>query len=153
MKRSPFLIKLEEVLRSSKIVSGGFMGDDPRRVEDIIDADTSRLAQLGHTKGELADAMWAITEKAIPALGNWVDLGHGKTAKVDEAKGMLVSPWPEPGRFPKRVTFYKDQQTGRELHWSDLGIHLIRQHGFFEGKGSHYRLEPDVLVSALFEKD
>lgn len=152
MKRSPFLVKLEEVLRSSKIVSGGFMGDDPRRVEDIIDADMSRLSHTGRTKEEVADAMWAVTEKAIPALGNWVDVGRAKTAKVEEAKGFLVSPWPETGRFAKRVTYFKDNQTGHELKWSDLGIHLIREHGFFEGKGSHYRLEPEELVRALFGK-
>ena len=35
MKQSPGSKKLEEVLRSSKIVAGGFMGMDERSVEEI----------------------------------------------------------------------------------------------------------------------
>jgi hypothetical protein len=36
------------------------------------------------------------------------------------------------------------------MHWSDLNIHLIAKHGFFEGKGSAFRIEPKELISTIF---
>jgi hypothetical protein len=36
------------------------------------------------------------------------------------------------------------------VQWSDLSIHLIGAHGFFEGRGSFFRLEPAELVAILF---
>jgi hypothetical protein len=31
-----------------------------------------------------------------------------------------------------------------------LNIHLIKEHGFFEGKGSPFRIEPSVLTKMIF---
>jgi hypothetical protein len=36
------------------------------------------------------------------------------------------------------------------IRWSDLSLHFIEAHGFFQGKGSPFRLEPRGLVEALF---
>lgn len=152
MKRSPYMQKLEEMLRSSRIVAGGFMGDDPRRVEEIIDSDAAEVARLGLTPEMIADRMQEITDTAIEKLGNWTEIGPKLLARVDEAKGTMVCPWPEPGRYAKRVTYVRNQQTGREIHWSDLNIHMIRKHGFFEGKGSDFRQEPATLADMLFER-
>ena len=41
------------------------------------------------------------------------------------------------------------KSTGRAMMWTDLGIHLIQKHGFFQGKGSPYRLEPLELAAFL----
>ena len=47
MKESPQNKKLEEILRSSKLVAGGFMGNDDRSVSEIIDSDKNELSRLG----------------------------------------------------------------------------------------------------------
>jgi hypothetical protein len=69
---------------------------------------------------------------------------------VDEAKGFLVCPWVHPGRFDKRVTTLKNIESGKTIRWSDLNIHLIARHGFFEGIGSAFRLEPAEFVRLIF---
>jgi hypothetical protein len=150
MKESPRTKKLEEVLRSSKLVSGGFLGGDQRSIHEIIDSDLAEVSRSGVTTGEIAARMQAITEKATQGLGCQVAIDKQRRAHVDEAKGSLVCPWPHPGRFAKRVTTLMNSETGRMVRWSDLNIHMIEQHGFFEGRGSPFRLEPGELIRMLF---
>jgi len=150
MKKSPQSQKLEQMLRSSRIVAGGFMGADTRTVEEIIDADLAELAGLGKTADEVAKRMQQITDAAKAGFGSWVTIDNRRVASVDEAKGVLVCPWPHPGRFAKRVTTVKVVESGETLTWSDLNIHLIERHGFFEGVGSAFRLEPRELVRIIF---
>ena len=150
MKKSPQTEKLEQVLRSSKLVAGGFMGNDGRSVTEIIDSDLAEISGLGFTTGQIAKRMQEITDAAVQRLGGWVEIDEKRRALVDEAKGWLVCPWPHPGRFAKRVTTVKLVESGESVRWSDLNIHLIREHGFFEGKGSAFRIEPGKLIRAIF---
>jgi hypothetical protein len=150
MKESPEDQKLEDTLRSSKIVAGGFMGHDERTVYDIIGADSWTLSKCGYNHEQVAARMKEITDRAISGLGIWVEINEQLMARVEEAKGSQPCPWPHPGRFAKRVTVVKNIETGKTVQWSDLNIHLIGQHGFFEGRGSHFRNEPESLVKIIF---
>jgi hypothetical protein len=150
MKESPQTQKLERLLKSSKLVAGGFMGDDARNIYEIIDADAAELSKLKLTTQQVAERMQQITNLAIPGLGTWVKVDEQHQAKVDEVKGRLVCPWPHPGRFAKRITTLKLAETDVSIRWSDLNIHLIAEHGFFEGKGSMFRIEPKELIRFLF---
>lgn len=150
MKESPQNKKLEEILRSSKLVAGGFMGSEMRSISEIIDSDLAEISQLGFSVELIASRMFEITKKAIPGLGNWIDIDDKRKAQVDEAKGWLVCPWPHSGRFAKRVTTVRLIETNRTIKWSDLNIHLIAEHGFFEGRGAGFRLEPRYLVEMIF---
>jgi hypothetical protein len=149
MKQSPDIVKLEEVLRSSKLVSGGFMGDDRRTLSEILQADATVLEKAGVSAEQLADRMQDITDRAIAGLGTWVDIDGKLLAKVDEAKGAIVCPWPHPASFAKRVTTVNCVKSGEAIKWSDLSIHLIAAHGFFEGDGSQLRTEPRELIRIL----
>src|SRR4030042_258700 len=144
MKESPQIQKLETILRSSKLVAGGFMGTDTRSSSEIIEADATQISRLGFTTKQITAKMQEITDIAKAALGNWVDLDDKNRARVDEAKGIIVCPWPHPGRFAKRVTVVNLIESNETIHRSDLNIHLIAEHGFFEGKGSTFRIEPDI---------
>ena len=126
------------------------MGNDGRNVSEIIDSDLAEISRLGLTVEQVARRMREITEKAIPGLGGWVQIDEKRQAKADEAKGPLVCPWPHAGRFAKRVTTVKLVESGETIKWSDLNIHLIEEHGFFEGKGSAFRIEPGELIQAIF---
>ncbi|MGD9110302.1 MAG: hypothetical protein PVG93_05130 [Phycisphaerales bacterium] len=150
MKKSPDQQKLEQVLRSSMLSAVGFLGDDNRSLTEIIEADLTELAKLNFTADQLAEKMQQITDLAAKALGNWAQIDDTHQAKVAEAKGRIPCPWPHPAYFAKRVTTLKDTETGDEIKWSDLNIHLIKEHSFFEGKGSPFRIEPKQLIRALF---
>ena len=150
MKESPQNKKLEEMLRSSKLVADGFLGDDTRSISEIIDSDISDITGLGYTVGKIARRMREITNKAVLFLGNWIEIDKKRLAKVDEAKGSLVCPWPHSGRFDKRVTTVKLTESGQTIKYSDLNIHLIEEHGFFEGRSATFRLEPKKLIKIIF---
>jgi hypothetical protein len=150
MKKTPRMQKIEEMLHSSQIVSGGFLGNDRRELDEIIARDTAEVEASGLTCEELADRMQAVTDAAIQGLGMEVSLPDGKRAFVDEVKGLLICPWPDDDfRCDKRVTTLEDPATGEIIHWTDLNIHLIRQHRFFEGRGSPFRMEPAALIRML----
>jgi len=150
MKRIPGMQKLEEVLRSSRLVADGFMGDDSRILEEILEADAAAVAGLGSTVEEIADRMQELTDLARQGLGTTVKLGDRHEGFVQETRGAMVCPWPHAGKYSKNVTTVRRTDTGETIRWSDLSIHFIRGHGFFEGRGSHFRLEPKDLVRILF---
>jgi hypothetical protein len=112
------------------------------------------LEDLGVTTVQLAQRMRELTELAKPRLGTWIDSAYGKSrVKSEDYKGVLVCPWPHPGTFSKRITTVEHLETGRQVTWTDLNIHMIEEHGFFEGKGAFFRIEPTEIVSILFEQD
>lgn len=150
MKESPQTNKLDRMLRSSKLAAGGFMGSDTRSAAEVIDADASELSRLGHTAQEVATKMQSITDAAKAGLGTWVQIDDNRRVAAAEARGFSICPWPHSGRYVKRVTTVERLDTGATVCWSDLSIHLIAEHGFFEGKGSAFRVEPARLVAIIF---
>jgi hypothetical protein len=150
MKQSPEMQRLEEILRSSELAAGGFMGNDPRPVTEVIETDAAKLFALDVPVERLVARMKEITDAAQEGLGNWVQLGADREAKVDEARGLIPCPWPHQERFCKRVTTVRLTRTNRTVRWSDLSLHMIAAHGFFQGKGSYFRIEPAELVGVLF---
>jgi hypothetical protein len=150
MKQSPETVKLDVILRSSALVAGGFMGNDPRSVTEVIDADAGELSRLGVTDKQIAARMRKITDKAATAESTWVEIDANREAVVDDTRGSLPCPWPHEAWFLKRVTTLRRKDTGRTVRWSELNIHMIAAHGFLEGKGSLFRTEPADLVEILF---
>ncbi len=150
MKESPQSRNLEQILRSSKMAAGGFMGSDSRSVTEIIDADTSEVSKSGYTIGQLSARMQEITDAAIRGLGTWIEIDAQHQAMVEEARGSIACPWPHRRRFVKRVTIVKHLGSGQTIRWTDLNIHLITEHSFFEGRGSVFRVEPVKLIKIVF---
>ncbi len=149
MKRSPQMEQLEELLRASRVVSGGFLGRDPRILEEILEADAVELAGLGVTPEELAARMEEITRKARAGLGTPVVIDERREAIADDNRGQIICPWPHAGRYDKTVTTVRRTDTGETIRWSQLSRHFIEEHGFFQGRGSEFRLEPKALVRVI----
>ncbi len=141
---------LENALRSSVIAAGGFLGTDSRNLDEIISSDLAELSKSGVTVAKLVERMKVITAAATASLGSEAKIEKKYLTKVEEAKGCLTCPWPDSCRFAKRITSVKNTETGKIARWTDLNIHLIEQHNFFEGKGSAYRIEPEEIVKVLF---
>jgi hypothetical protein len=63
---------------------------------------------------------------------------------------MLPSPFGDPKRlYHKIVATVTNTKQNKELRYTQLNVHMIRDHGFFEGKGSVFRLEPEDVVTIL----
>ena len=149
MKQSPDWSEIQERMRPGRLTRDGMLGNDPRSVEEIIDADAATLARLGVARRDITDRLRRISNQARSALGNPVEIGAELEAWMDEGMGRIPCPFGHPGRLPKGVTYLRHRPTGRVLQWSDLGLHMMEGHGFFEGKGSAFRLEPEMLVRLL----
>src|SRR4030042_898841 len=152
MKQSPDITKLDIVLRSSILVADGFMGDGHRSVTEVIDTDAGELFALDVTAQQIVDRMKEITEKAASGQGTWVEIDDNRQAMVDETRGSLPCPWPHEGYYSKRVPTLKLVDSGKPIPWADLNQHMSGAHGFFEGRGSHFRIEPAEAVKMLFPK-
>jgi hypothetical protein len=150
MKKSPQEKKLENMLKSSKFSSSGFMGTDRRNLWEIIEEDAAQVARSGKTMEELASRMQYITNAGVEGLGEWVEIDPKLRVMVDDNRGVVPCPWPHHARCLKRITTVNNSETGTSLRWSELNIHLIKEHGFFEGIGSPFRIEPSVLILTIF---
>ena len=129
------------------------MGTDRRSLWELIDEDGAEIAKSGRTPEQVAARMKEITDAGAAGLGDWVQFDPRLRVMVDDNRGVIPCPWPHRVRCLKRVTTVEDARTGTILRWSDLNVHLIKEHGFFEGKGSPFRIEPRVLIETIFLLD
>jgi hypothetical protein len=140
---------IEALLRSGKLALGGFMGWDDRELYVVIEEDLRAIWAAGRGVAEVAARMTKLTREGTAALGNPVMFDNMEIT-VEENKGLNLCPWGCPDVLSKRVTTVQRPAGGKSLRWSDLSIHMIRRHGFFEGRGSAFRLEPKELVETIF---
>ena len=150
-KMAPEAARLDAILRSSRLVRGGFMGPDRRPVDEVIAADAAVLARLDRTAAEIAQRMRAIMQLADEGLGTPVNVGDKLEARVTDSRGRISCPWPHAGHYDKTVVFVRRTDTGESIRWSALNVHLIEAHGFFEGRGSSFRLDPRKLAEMILE--
>lgn len=137
---------LEARMAPGALVQEGFLGTDPRRLGDILADDDAAVCRLNTTHAALAARLAAVADAATAGLGTTVSVGEGLTATYHEAMGYLPCPWGGCGPFGKGDIELADARTGRRLRFTSLSVHLIAAHGFYQGRGSRYRLEPEELA-------
>jgi hypothetical protein len=148
VKQSPVLDAVEAEMR--RIGMGTFLGSDHRKLIEILNQDQGEVNALGLTHEAIAERLEAITQAAKTSLGETILVEERYEVQAEEARGRIPCPWRHPGGlFPKGQIELEDRKTGETLIWTDLSVHLIRQHGFYQGKGSPYRLEPEKLKRVL----
>lgn len=148
MKESPGDKSIRDDLAEGQWSVEGFLGDDTRTLEQIIRADNVTMQALGVTPQAIAQSMRRLTREGMAGLGDPVET-RGFEIEVDEWKGLILCPFKDQRRAAKRQTVVRRLSDKKELRWSDLSIHLIEDHGFFQGIGSSYRIEPQELVEFL----
>jgi len=148
MKEDPEQQALHQKLLPGKLSAEGFLGDETRSPIEIIQEDTATLFRLGSSPADLAARMRQLTELGKPGLGRPVLSGDLEIA-VTDAMGGIPCPFSDAYRADKRLTQVKNIRTGQEGRWSDLNIHMLERHGFCEGRGSYFRLEPADLIKLL----
>lgn len=148
MKETPDDKALEDRLGASKFSGEGFLGTDHRPVDEIVAADLHALAQLGVSKEALLAALRDAYEKARAALGGEVEIRPGVTAVAHESMGRIPSPFRGDGVFEKGDVVLT-AAAGEQLVLTALGLAMIEKHGFFQGRGSRYRVEPARAAALL----
>lgn len=150
VKQAPALARIEETMRTLS-TAGAFLGQDRRRLVEILEGDRQEIQALGLTHAEVAQRLEALSAPAARALGDSVVVEGRYEVRLEEARGVMPCPWGHAGGlFRKNRYLLRDLEGGVRLIWSDLSIHMIRDHGFYQGAGSPYRLEPREIVHTLF---
>jgi hypothetical protein len=130
------------------ITKDGFLGTDERHIHDIIRADEMTLARLGIDIDQIAERMQAMIEKGKEGLESPVQ-SEVYLIQVQWDRGMLPCPFGERGLHHKLVVTVSNEKLNRSIRFSQLSVHMIRAHGFFGGKGSLFRIEPEEIVRIL----
>ena len=146
MKRSPGEQKVVESLGPSRFSATGFMGNDSREVEEVIASDALTLSRLGVDQDRVAMALENVYNLARANLGDPVHITPRFHAEYMPVRGRIPSPMPGEGTFEKSLVRVWSRDGRIEFFISPLSIHLIRKHGFFQGLGSVFRIDP--LVAA-----
>jgi len=150
MKLTPQEIKILNRMKPGVITLSGFLGIDDRHVHEIIKDDEQILTQSGKTAEEIADRMEFFTQQSFESYAGSVIIDEKYEVESEVTRGKLPCPFSHKGIYRKTLTTLTNLGTDHTIRWTALNIHLIREHHFFEGKGSAFRLEPDLLVKILF---
>ncbi len=149
MKQSPDEKRIRDRMARGVLSHEGFLGTDTRRVSEIIDADAAAADHLGTSVAELAAQLESVLDAAVAALGTPAPVGDRLTATWHEAMGRIACPFGRCGAFPKGDVELTDRETGETVRFTPLSVHLIAEHGFCQGRGSRYRLDPAALARLL----
>ncbi len=149
MKKNPAMAKIYENMKPGVISLHGFLGDDKREIGQIIEHDAAELERLEITAEEIADGLDRIKTRALEGLGDYISLDAGYSARADSIRGKLPCPFEHKGLYRKTVVSLRRPGIAGELLFTDLGVHMIREHGFFQGKGSPFRLEPNEIMEII----
>lgn len=147
--QSPFLDKAQDRMGACGSKLHCYLGDDQRQISEIMAADDAEQKGLGLTHEEMGKRLAEIVEEGKKGLGSPVVVDDRFLVAVEAARGKLPCPFGHPGLFPKTHAVIVNQRTGESMVVSDLSIHLIAEHGFFQGIGSPYRLSPAKIASVL----
>lgn len=150
MKQNPELEKIQKNLQPGSLSADGFLGDDNRNLVDILNDDNQIVAGFELSHQDIAVRMREMTKAAAAGLGRPVAFGDDYVVSSEDHRGRIPCPFRDRFYADKRSTNAENRRTGKRLVWSDLNIHMIEAHGFYEGKGSHFRLEPTDLIAFLF---
>jgi hypothetical protein len=149
MKQTVQMRKAQERMAPGAITRDGFLGDDRRPLADILLADEAAVKALDLEHEGIAARMVKLRDAGMAGLGEFIDAAPHFEVRVDSVRGRLACPFGDPGIFPKTNITVRNTRTGRELTYTDLHIHLVGVHGFYEGRGCPFRLEPRDLAEVL----
>jgi hypothetical protein len=149
MKETPQTKQITANMRPGVITLEGFLGSDYRSLDDIINEDDGAVSRMGLRHEEIARRMIELKQAGEEGLGEFIKVPPHFEVKVDSVRGKLPCPFIHPGIYRKTNTTVVNTEQGREITYTDLHIHMIEAHGFYEGRGSRFRLEPKELVEIL----
>jgi hypothetical protein len=149
MKQTVQMKLAQERMRPGIITRDGFLGSDARNLIDILVEDDAAVRRMSVTHQAVASRMIELREAGMRGLGDYISVEPHFEIRVDSVRGRLPCPFGDPGVFPKTNIFVRNVEKKREITYTDMHIHMIGSHGFYEGKGSPFRLEPKDLMEIL----
>ncbi len=150
MQLTPNEKKLRQNFLPGKITKDGFLGSDNRHIHDIIKMDLSVLETNAITKEQVADRLQFFIDEGKKGLGSHINL-NDFVVQIQWDRGLMPCPFGDSGLHHKIIATVTNKETETiVIKYSQLNVHMIREHGFFEGKDSLYRIDPEILISSIF---
>ena len=149
MKQSPQLQKAQESMQPGVITLYGFLGPDERNLIDILTEDDGVVKRLGLSHEHIGKCMEDFRERGKAGLGEYFSVAPHFQVRVESVRGKLPSPFAGPGLYEKTNITVHNEALDRTVTYTDLHIHLVKAHGFYQGKGSRFRLDPAELAEVL----
>lgn len=146
------IAELERAMRPGKLSTKGFLGADEKLL-DVLAADNEYVVgELGRTHQELARPLLIAAavgkKKGEP---EWVPFRlHGRRYRVKAIafRGMVESPF-EDGTRTNQEALVENRDTGKTLRYSVLVPRMVERYGFYEGRGTPYRVDPRAIVEVF----
>jgi len=149
MKQDLYYTKIQQRMKKGVLVLEGFLGDDKRNLVDIINEDNETVKRLGFTHQIIAEKLNELREIGLKAIEQSVIYKDHIEIKVEIFRGKLPCPFGEKGIYQKSEIVVINKKIDEQIKYTDLSIHLIKEHGFYQGVGSPYRLDPEKIVRVL----
>ena len=149
MKQSLHDDQIQSQMLPGVLTRDGMLGEDRRKLRDILEADDAAVSRLGLTHARIAARMRELRDAGAAGLGQALDVLDHFEVRVDSARGGLPCPFLHEGLFAKEYVEVLNRRSGERLTFTELNIHMIEAHGFYEGVGSFFRQDPLVLSRVL----
>jgi hypothetical protein len=146
------LADLEEDMRPGGLSTAGFLGEGERLL-DVLAADNRYVVdERGLTHQELARPLRILGAVAVQhAVREPREITyHGRKLKLRALLSHVFvrSPFQDGTRTNCTVTV-ANLGNGKKLTYSLLVPQMIERYGFYEGKGTRYRVEPRAVLEVL----
>lgn len=148
------IAELEAQMRAGHMSGGGFLGATDS-LPATLEKDRKTLDRLGLSAAELADALERVL---LLGMDHYWEHDEGQQVGkfvilIAAYRGFQECPWGCPAEICKQFGFVDftltNTETGESIQGPGLITHLIRDHEFFEGPGSPYRVDPETLARVL----
>jgi hypothetical protein len=149
MKQTVQMREIQERMRPGVITRDGFLGNDRRNLIDILQEDDAEVKRRNLTHKQIAERMMQLREAGKRGLGEFISVPPHFEVRVDSVRGKLPCPFKHPGLIRKTNVMVRNLELKREITYTDMHIHMVGEHGFYEGRGSVYRLEVKDLIEVL----
>ena len=150
MKQNPEEKKIQDRMKPGILTLHGFLGNDTRYLNEIIATDSKLLARLDISRNKIAERMEFFTKQAFESYDGAIIVEKIYSVEYRSVRGRVICPFPEPGTYQKGFVTFTNLKKNITITWTPLNIHMIKDHGFFEGRDSKNRLEPKILIDTLF---
>jgi hypothetical protein len=149
----PTAAALERRMRPGAWSTGGFLGRD-EDLEQVLAGDAATLKQLGVTATEVARELGRVLDRVDGTVDGRFSVTTVVSAGFQScpwARNSLRNdcPWGASDHGASGCWVIRNLSTGDRMAGPHLIVHLIAAHGFFEGIGSPYRVDPEHLCRLL----
>ncbi len=138
---------LESSMRPGKLSKAGFLGDKERLLE-IMAADNDWVVKAGLTHQEIARHLRVLSAVSRAESEPFVYRGTRFRAKLIQFDGFQESPFNDGTKASDDVGL-ENLDNGEWIRYSLLVPMMIERYGFYEGKGTSYRVDPKQVVKLL----